>query len=257
MKSIKSLVILTLAVALLSSCDGKAPFVKRSVLEQSEQANAELKSSIKNLQDSYAKQNEDLCSILNDLSVISKRTTQIQLGAENPAEQINQVELIHSDIDAIKLRIDQLEKEAARARKLDKKLAVATKTIKELRATIQIQEDRIAELNASIAKKDATIKTQQDAITTKDGKIASQQEEIQLNVAKQKEMIYNAGVKLEEIADNGDFKITGRKNKNTLTDYRKSIYETAATYYEMAVAQGNAAAQAKLDSIKAKMANLK
>lgn len=256
MKSIKSLAILTFAVILLASCNGKSPLVKRSVLEQSEQANAELKSSLKDLQDSYAKQNEDLCSILNDLSVISKRTTQIQLGAENPAEQINQVELIHSDIDAIKLRIDQLEKEAARARKLDKKLAVATKTIKELRATIAIQEDRIAELNASIAKKDATIKNQQDAIISKDGKIASQQEELQSTLAKQLEMIYTAGQKLEEIADNGDFKISGRKNKNTVTDYRKSIYETAAAYYEMAVSQGKASAQANLDSIKAKMANL-
>lgn len=257
MKSIKSLAILTLAVILLASCNGKAPFVKRSVLEQSEQANAELKSSLKDLQDSYAKQNEDLCSILNDLSVISKRTTQIQLGSENPAEQINQVELIHTDIDAIKLRIDQLEKEAARARKLDKKLAVATKTIKELRETIAIQEDRIAELNAAIAKKDVTIKNQQADITTKESKIASQQQEIQQNVAKQLEMIYNAGAKLEEIADNGDFKVTGRKNKTTVNDYRKSIYETAATYYEMAVTQGNAAAQANLDSIKAKIANLK
>lgn len=257
MKPIKSLAILTLTVILLASCDGKSPFVKRSVLEQSEQANAELQSSLKNLQDSYAKQNEDLCSILNDLSVISKRTTQIQLGAENPAEQINQVELIHSDIDAIKLRIDQLEKEAARARKLDKKLAVATKTIKELRATIAIQEDRIAELNAAIATKDATIKTQQATITTKEGKIASQQAEIQQNIAKHVEMIYNAGVKLEEIADNGDFKVTGRKNKNSVIDYRKSIYETAATYYEMALSQGNTNAKANLDSIKAKIANLK
>jgi len=263
MKIYKNLAITAFAAVALVSCDLKSPLVKRSAFEQSEQEKAELQNSLKDLQESYAKQNEDLCDILNDLSVISRKTTQVQLNVEGNSKAMDQVELINSDIDAIRLRIDELEKEADRARKLDKKLAIANKTIKELRETLDIQEARIAELTQAVSKRDATIKTQQgtissqnEQISSQSAKIASQEAELRQTLEQQVEMLYQAGVSFEDIADNGDFKLTGRKNKTNLKEYRKSIYETAAEYYQMAADQGHANAGTALEVLLTKIATL-
>ena len=253
MKVLKISTAIALTVMIVASCGDNSPYVKRSELEQSENEKAELKMSLEELQGSFEKQNEDLSRILNDLSVISRKTAHIQLNVEGVPQEVDQVELISSDIEAVKKRIDDLEKEAARARKLDKKLAIATETINELRETISIQESRIAELNEKISSQDATILAQKNTISAKDSKIASQADELRITIALQVEMIYQAGVALEDIADNGDFKITGRKNKTSVKEYRKSIYNRAVEYYKTALSEGHEMAQSRLDGVREKI----
>jgi len=263
MKTCDLIAVLAAAMLLFTSCDVKSPFVKRSALEQSQSENAELKNSLQNLQNNFAKQNEDLASILSDLSSLSQRTSQLHLNVENPTAEADTIELINDDIDAIKRRIDKLEAEANRARKLNKSLAVATRTIKELRETVSAQEIRIAELSAAVKAKDETIKKQNTTISSQNETISSQTEtiafqeaELRKTLARQVEMIYQAGMALEDIADNGDFKITGRKDKNALKEYRKAIYGKAATYYETAISQGCRDAQEALDNLMTKITAL-
>jgi len=263
MKTIRIIVVTAVATMLLASCGENSPFVKRSTFQQSQNENAELKNTLQDLQTNFAKQNEDLASILSDLSSISRRTAQLRLNVENSVMEEDTIVLIHQNIDEIKLRIDKLEQEANRARKLDKSLAVATRTIKELRETVSVQEDKIAQLTEAVKSKDATIKIQSSTISVQNEKIsnqtatiASKEAEIKSTLAKQVEMIYQAGVALEDIADNGNFKITGRKDKKAVLDYRKNIYEKAAAYYEMAIAQGHEDAQKSLESLKSKIAEL-
>lgn len=253
MKIFKTSAVIALTVMIVASCGDKSPYVKRSELEQSESEKAELKMSLEELQSSYEKQNEDLSKILNELSVISRKTAHIQLNVEGVPQEVDQVELISSDIEAVKKRIDDLEKEANRARKLDKKLAIATETINELKETISIQESRIAELNEKISSQDATILAQKNTISAKDSEIASQADELRKTIALQVEMIYQAGVAFEDIADNGDFKVTGRKNKTSVNEYRKSIYVRAIEYYKTALSEGHNLAQERLEGAQAKI----
>ena len=263
MKTTRFFAALAATVVLASSCGDNSPFVKRSVFEQSEAERDKLQSSLSELQENIAKQNEDLCDILNELSAVNSKTSRIQLNIEGSDDQADQIALIHSDIQEIKIRIDQLESEANRARKLDKNMAIAQNTINELRETVTIQESRIAELTQVIAGKDATISEQQSTISEQDSRIASQesriasqQEELKRTVARQVEMLYEAGEALEDIADNGDFKVTGRKNKISIKSYRQTIYENAAACYESALAQGHSQAQFRIAGIKAKIAAL-
>lgn len=263
MKRICFLAFTAAATMTLSSCGDNSPFVKRSTLEKSQSENAELKSTLETLQSNFAKQNEDLSSILSDLASISQRTAQIHLNVENAYVEEDTIVLIHENIDAIKIRIDKLEQEASKARKLDKSLAVATTTIKQLRQTVSIQEEKIAQLSDIIKTKDATIQIQGTTISSQSEKIQSQsatiatrESQLRETLDRQVEMLYQAGVALEDIADNGDFKISGRRDKLAVKQYRKSIYESAASYYEMALTQGNADAQESLDALKAKIAAL-
>jgi len=264
MKTLGYIALVAASMMLVSSCGEKSPFVKRSVFEQSKNENTELRNDLQNLQNSFAKQNEDLASILSDLATISRRTSQIRLNVENNIAESDTLVLIYENIDAIKLRIDKLEQEANRARQLNKSLAVATRTIKELRETVSAQESKIAELTEELKSKDSTIKMQKSTIAVQSQKISSQTETIvsqeaaiKKTTADQIEMIYQAGCALEDIADNGDFKVTGRRDRNSVKEYRKSIYGKAATYYETAIAQGHELAQKKLENLNKKIAELR
>ena len=57
----------------------------------------------------------------------------------------------------------------------------------------------------------------------------------------------------EDIADNGDFKVTGRKNKTSVNEYRKSIYVRAIEYYKTALSEGHNLAQERLEGAQAKI----
>lgn len=240
---------------ILSSCgnSNEFPLVKRSVLDASENENKELKNSLQAVQESYAKQNEELNSILAELSSISYTTQRIQLNVAGEENKVTEVDRIYESIDALKSRIDKLEKEASRARKLNKDLAIATKTIAQLRETVSNQEKEILVLKQTIADRDATIRVQNDTISSKNRTISGQKDKIQQVLTRQTEMLYQAGVEFETIADNGDFKISGRKDKANVKNYREAIYEKAAQYYLMAAEQGHPKAQASYDALKAKL----
>jgi len=264
MRTNKIIIVAVLALVSAVSCkNGQLPFVSRDVLEASENENKELKNSMETMQQSYAKQNQELNSILTELSAISCKTSTLQLHLENEELQQTQAERITDKINALKDRIDKLEQEADRVRKLDKNLAVAASTIKELRQTVANQEKEIDVLKKTIAEREETIKTQESTITEQSSTISEQYQtildqknELAKTVAQQTSMLFQAGVKLAAIADNGDFKISGKKNKSSIIEYRKSIYKEAIFFYEKAASQGLAAAKDSVASVTARMESL-
>lgn len=150
-----------------------------------------------------------------------------------------------------------MEREAAKARKIDKNLALATKTIKELRSTIANQEKEINILKATIEDNNVTIRGQKKTIDDQYSTILSQKQELAKIVEKQTELIFKTGIELETIADEGDFSISGRRNKRTVKEYRISIYQKAIESYRMAASQGYAGAQERIKNIETKIAALK
>lgn len=241
------------ALLTLGACNnGQLPFVKRDVFEEAQNRNKELNITLQNIQESYARQNKELSSILQEISTISRKTSSLQLNVENGAVEKTQAELIGENIEALKDRIDRLENEAKRARKLDKNLAIAASTIKELKQTIANQEIELNILKNTIEDQKVTIKDQADTIAGQSNTIAKQKKELEKTLHKQTEMLYEAGLEFEEIADNGDFKINGQRNKQNIKDYRAAIYEKALTFLTLAAEYGHPLAAEEVEQVKAK-----
>lgn len=236
-----------IALLAVSCIDGHFPLVSREDYEASEHFNRKLTASLDSVQRAYARQNQDLAGILSELASVSNRTSRLRIGESMP---ISQIEEAREDLETIRVKISRLEKDAAAVRKLNSSLAVATRTIQDLKETVSWQESEINKLRTELVEKNQTIQKQSSIITAQNDTISSQvrsilkqKEALDNTVSKQKEMIYSAGVKLGEIADNGDFVISGRKNKEKLFGYRLSIYREALKYYQMAADEGHPAAR--------------
>lgn len=257
MKTIKFVVPALTAIILLSSCnDGKLPYVKRDALEASETKNKELAAEMQELQDEYAQQTEQLNSILQDLASINLKTTALEINVEGGRVEKTQAEAISTELDKVRERLDQLERDATRVRKLSKDLAIAQSTINDLRKTIDIQQGQINNLKEVVASQEATISSQKDTIQGQYSTILAQKKQLAKTVAEQVDMLYSAGQEFEAIADDGDFTIKGKKNKNAVIDYRLHIYEEASTFYNMALRQGHQEAAARISEVESKMAAL-
>lgn len=246
----RNIILLALAVSMQAaiSCDGGMPLVSRSKLAQVEAEKQELLSSLDSVQASFAKQNQDLNYILSELAAISSRTARLRIeGEEAP---VTQMELALDDLNALKGKIDRLERDSENARRLNKDLAVSAKTIKELRETVGNQEKEIIRLKKSLAEsletirnQSSTIKTQNDTISVQTKRLLTQKEELARTVARQTEMLFLAGKEIGRIAGEGDFKITGKRNKENVREYRKSIYRQALEFYQAAADEGHQAAR--------------
>lgn len=250
---IKALAAIAACFYFVSCANSQMPFVKRTDLEASELQNKALKGSLDSLQANYAAQTQELSEILAELSSISLKTSSLQLKVEAGAAPMTQTDSIYNNIGAIKSRIDALEKQAAKVRKLNKSLALANSTIEKLRVTVENQEREILSLKKTIAEKDNTIEGQQQTISNQSSTIARQEIEIFETVTKQTDMIFKAGSEFEAIADEGAFKITGKKNKMSVNDYRISLYEKALDYYKMASEMKHPGAVSKIAVIEQKI----
>jgi len=260
MKTSKFIIIGALLAIVLTSC-GK--LVKKEVLDASEQENKELRDSLKEMQDNFVAQNEELNSILEELSSINCQTLSLQLNVENGVADQTQAEKISDNIQTIKERIDRLEKEAQRARKLNKDLAIATSTIKTLRQTIANQEQEIDRLKKVVSEQSDTIETQKDTILNQqenlkkqNALILSQKNQLDEIVKRQTRLLFEAGAEFESLADEGSFTIKGKKDRASVAEYRKSIYEKSITFYREALRQGHPDAEAKIAGVQEKIALL-
>lgn len=251
-----------LPVLLAVSCGENSPFVSREELVQSQEKNHQLTASLDSLQRSFNKQAGELSSIISDIAELSSRTARIRVdGTEKP---LSQYETAKGDIQAIRERLDNLEKEVEAGKKKSKSdLAVSAKTIQQLRATLDLKEKEIINLqkqiqekDQTIQKQDETISVQKDTISRQMQQLQAQKKELQRQVQAQIDLLYKAGNRFSEIADEGDFKVTGRKNKMNVKQYRKAIYEEALDLYEAAAAQGHKAALDSVVSTKFKIREL-
>ena len=247
------------------SCEFDIPYVTREALESSQAETKEVRAALESVQESYARQNRELSSILSRLAELSCQTTSLQIGTEGGSAQLTQAEKIEGGLNALEGRIDKLEKEAARARKLDKDLAVSAQTIKNLRKTIESQQQEIRTLRQTVADREATIRTQEsviavqkDTISQQYETIVRQKEELKKTVAGQTEMIFQAGYAFEQLGDDGDraLNVSGRKDKNMVKEYKKAIYSKAEQFYQQAARENHAGAAGRSEVVKYKIASL-
>ena len=246
---IKLMAFIAVITFLISCADGQPIFVKRSTLEASEKENAQLRSSLSEAQRSFTKQNEELNRILMDISTISNETSAIYLNVETGASNRTVIESAQRNLNSIKDRINRLEQEANRARKLDKNLALAVSTIRQLRETVANHEKEIARLKEEVFRKEQTIKIQEDTIV-------SQKRALQAAIKDLSEQLYMAGFELEELADEGVLNVSGRRDKQTVKNYREKIYLRALTSFRKAAAQGHEGARDRITVVENKITTL-
>lgn len=265
MRILKVILAVGITAAAIKSCDIDIPFVTREALETAQSETRDAKQALQSVQDNYARQNRELSSILAELTELSCQTTVLQLNPENGGRQLTQAEKIDGNLDAIRDRIDRLEKEAERARKLDKDMALSAQTIKKLRTTVANQQKEIDNLRTAISDRDATISrqstviaVQKDTISEQLQTILRQKAELKRSLDQQTEMVYQAGCDFERLGDEGDqtLNVTGRKDKEMVRAYKKAIYEKASQFYHTAADMEHSAAKGRCEVISYKIASL-
>ena len=265
MRIFKVIMAVAITVAAIKSCDIDIPYVSRESLEVAQNETRDAKQALQSVQENYARQNRELSSILAELTELSCRTTDLHLNSENGDVQLTQAERIDNNLDAIRSRIDRLEKEADRARKLDKDMALSVQTIKKLRTTVANQQKEIDRLRTAVSDRDATISqqnsviaTQKDTIYEQLQTILHQKEELKRSLDRQTEMVYQAGCDFERLGDEGDrtLDVKGKKDKEMVRAYKRSIYEKAGQLYHTAANMDHAAAQGRCEVIAYKISSL-
>lgn len=229
-------------------------------MEASQNETMETKHALDSVQADFARQNSELASILSELSEVSGKTTRLQLNVENA--KMTQADEIENSLASLRERIDALEKEADRARKLDKKLAVSAKTIKQLKETVTAQQDEISRLQRTLEEKEKTIARQgsviaeqKDSISVRNQTISSQQKAIEKTLEQQTEMLYRAGLEFEKLADDGAaaLDVNGHRDRNKVREYKKTIYAKSIIFYQEASSQNHPLADGRIDIVMEKM----
>ena len=227
------------------ACDEQQfPFVSKKDYDLSIEENQLLRDSLNDTHSLIEKQNKDLAYILSELSSLSSRSVRLRVDAERAS--LSSMQMIQEDLDALKEKLNRLEGEAAKVRSLDRKLAVSSSTIKMLRETIGLQQDEIDRLKTELLNSKETIRAQQNTIAVQGDTIRNQMEilseqrkKLTQTVQEQTLMLFDAGRALADIADEGNFKITGNRNRLSVRQYRQTIYNKAIDYYQMASLGGH------------------
>lgn len=265
MRILKVILAVGITATAIKSCDIDIPFVTREALETAQSETRDAKQALQSVQYNYARQNRELSSILAELTELSCQTTAIQLNTEYGERELTQAEKIDGNLNAIRYRIDRLEKEAGRARQLDKEMALSVQTIKKLRITVANQQKEIDNLRVAISDRDATISkqnnfiaVQKDTISEQLQTILRQKAELKRSLDQQTEMVYKAGCDFERLGDEGDqtLKVRGRKDKEMVRAYKKAIYEKASQFYHIAADMEHLAAKGRCEVISYKIASL-
>lgn len=265
MRILKVILAVGITALAIKSCDIDIPFVTREALETAQSETRDAKQALQSVQENYARQNRELSSILAELTELSCQTSSLQLDMENGGRQLTQAEKIDGNLEAIRDRIDRLEKEAERARKLDKDMALSVQTIKKLRTTVANQQKEIDNLRSAISDRDATISrqnaviaVQKDTISEQLQRILRQKAELKRSLDQQTEMVYQAGCEFERLGDEGDqtLNVTGRKDKEMVRAYKKAIYEKASQFYHTAADMEHSAAKGRCEVISYKISSL-
>jgi len=211
---------------------------------------AESKEANKALQEQYIEQNKELTNILNELAVVTGKTANLRVEVENGSARLTQAEQISGSIDKIKARIAALEKSNAAMAGKNKEF---TKMIEGFNKVIEEQENQIVSLKKEIEGKDVTIKAQKDTINVQNNTIMEQKKELERKVAEQAKLLCEAGIMLEEIADNAP-EVSWKKNKEKVGNMVQDMYKKALLYYRKSYEAGYEPAGEHISIINSKIA---
>jgi len=265
MRIYKVITAVIVTAASFKSCDIEIPFVTKDALEFSQNETKEVRQELQAVQGNYTKQIREFASILNELTELSCQTTTLQMESEYCDRQLTQAEKISGHLDAIRNRIDRLEKEAKRAGKLDKDMEQSVQTIRNLRKIVDNQKREIDRLKDVINNQENTIRTQSAFIAeqkvTIDGQkltIQSKEAELQRLLDKQTEKVYEAGLEFERLGDRDDqsLDVSGKRNKEKIRTFKRSIYEKAGQFYREAANANHSEAAGRCEVISYKLSAL-
>ena len=216
----------------------------------------ELKESNSALRQSYIDQNEDISRILEEIVTVTGRTASLRSDVESGSAEIAQAEQISESIRQIRRRIDELESAysqvSAKNKEFKRMIDGFKKVISEQEDQIQLLKDEIKAKDLTIAEQEVTIQKHEVTISAQDETIRRQNEELQATVAKQARMLYEAGMQLEEIADNAP-EVSGKKNEEKVDIMTQDIDRKARLYYQQAYEAGYEPALAAISAIQAKI----
>ena len=214
----------------------------QSELVSSRNSEAELKDRIYD-------RNQEMSIILSELAAISGRTSSLKVDVESGSASISQAQQIEENIAAIKKRISDLEKAGSSASKKDREFQTVIENFKKVVAQ---QEQQINSLKEEIRQKDILIADQQTTIDRQQQTIGIQKKNLDEMVAAQAKALFDAGVTLEQIADDAP-QVSWKKNRQKLDEMSQSIYRKAREYYTMALEAGYEPASEALASVDEKI----
>lgn len=265
MRVLKVILAVGITAFVIKSCDIELPLVLSEALEDLNHETVETKQNLQSVQESYVKQNRELTAILEQITELSCQAVSLQVDPEDGGRQLTQAEQISEGLDKVKMRIDHLEKEAERARKLDKDMALSVSTIRKLRTTIANQQKEIDRLMAEVTDKEATIgrqntviSDQKDTISEQMQTIMQQKDELKRSLDRQTEMVCQAGLELERMGTEAEqmLIVSGKKDREMVRSYKKAIYEKAAEFYTQAANMNHAGAKGRVEVMCYKIASI-
>lgn len=247
-KVIFSLVIAVLAVG----CVNPQTMVSREEYDDVVAEYNELKESVQSTRNAYVRQAAQIDSILVSLSNVSGKTNALRVNVEQGSYRMTQVQQIEDNIDAIKEKLESLEKQVRGSE-------VLRKVVADLKVMVLEKEKEIESLKKQVAEKDKKIKEQGEVITRQSNTIDSQtntilrqKQALEKEVIKQAQMLFNAGVAFETLGDESP-EIKRKKDKAKVEDLTKQMYQNALEYYQQAFASGYTPAEERISAVKRKI----
>ena len=237
------------ALVCVAGCVNTSNVVSTEEVEDLKNELAASKADQESLRSQYIEQNEEMSRILNELASVSGKTASLRLDVENGSARISQADQISSNIEAIKARIAALEKSNSVMSGKNKEFKGM---IDGFNKVIEEQELQISSLKEQINGMDRTIKAQKDTIDNQNRTILLQKEDLERTVARQAEMLCEAGIALEEIADNAP-QVSWKKNKEKVGAMAQDIYKKALVYYRQSYEAGYSPAKDHISSVNAKI----
>lgn len=257
---INKVIVLLLTTIVVVSCNRPSQEAYDDLMRDNQQ----LKQKLEATQTKSFEQAEAMSQAMEELAKISGRTLILRMDVENGRGRMRDVEQMSFQLNAVKEKLNQLEKLAEQGE-------AQRKMVRELRKMIVDKEKEIANLKQLIKDKDKQIKEQQQTIEKQHNTIATQKKEssqqattilmqefqLQELVNKQAVLLRDAGREFESLANDVPDHIVGKKNKQKIDDWRISMYETALDYFYEAQSSGILNTKSDITRVRGKIYQLK
>lgn len=257
---INKVIVLLLTTIVVVSCNRPSQEAYDDLMRDNQQ----LKQKLEATQTKSLEQAEAMSQAVEELAKISGRTIILRSNIENGRGRMRDVEQMTVQLNAVKEKLDQLEKLAAQeetqrkmVRELRKMIADKEKEVANLKQLIKDKDKQIKEQQQTIEKQYNTIETQKKESFQQSITIHEQEEQLRMLVNKQAVLLRDAGREFESLANDVPDHIAGKKNKQKIDQWRISMYETSIDYFYEAQASGKLDVRSDIKRVRGKIYQLK
>jgi chromosome segregation ATPase len=215
-------------IGILASCGGDK--VSKQEYDEIYDEYQLLKESLDATQTSNLKQAATINKTLSELAEISGNTLVLRGNIENGTARITQAERISDNIQAIKDRINTLERQVGDDSAYKKMVANLKTIIREKEKEIESLKGIIENQNSTISEQKSTINQQQQEIEQKGRQIDYQQERLQQAVKTQASLLFQAASEFEQFAEDVP-DVSRKKNQKKVNEWAISMLSRARLYY--------------------------